>query len=265
MQKKKNRNIYFNTVYLWCNMEFITHIDLTLYQWLVAALTGIFVGMTKTGVTGLGMLNVVLFAAIFGGKPSTGLLLPMLCFADIFAVKYYHRHAEWKYIIRLLPSALAGIVIAVYVGDVVSSSQFNMLLGLMVLAGLVIIIWREVKLDDRKIPDYRWFSILMGVIGGFTTMFGNAAGPVITIFLLSMRLPKNSYIGTGAWFFMIVNLIKVPFHVFVWQTISFDLVITPFIALGAVAGILLIKKVPERVYRLFIIVITSIAAVKLLL
>jgi uncharacterized membrane protein YfcA len=215
------------------------------------------------------MLNVVLFAAIFGGKPSTGMLLPMLCFADIFAVKYYHRHAEWQYIIRLMPSALVGIVIAVYIGDVINSEAFNALLGWVVLTGLAIIIWREFKPEGQEIPDYRWFAILMGVLGGFTTMIGNAAGPVIAIYLLSMRLPKNSYIGTGAWFFMIVNLVKVPFHVFVWQTISwntlpFNLMLTPFIALGAVAGILLIKKVPERIYRLFIIGITSIAAVKLL-
>jgi uncharacterized membrane protein YfcA len=84
-----------------------------------------------------------------------------------------------------------------------------------------------------------------------------------------MRLPKNSYIGTGAWFFMIVNLVKVPFHLMVWETISwhtlsFNLLLTPFIALGAIAGILLIKKVPEKAYRLFIIGITAIAAVKLL-
>jgi uncharacterized membrane protein YfcA len=243
--------------------------ELTLYQWSLAALIGIFVGLTKTGVTGLGMLNVVLFASIFGGKPSTGMLLPMLCFADIFAVKYYHRHAEWKYIMRLMPSALIGIVLAVYVGDIANSSQFNMLLGLIVLAGAAIIIWREFMPNNQKIPDYRWFSIVMGVFGGFTTMIGNAAGPVIAIYLLSMRMPKNSYIGTSAWFFMIVNLVKVPFHVFVWETItwhtlSFNLLLTPFIALGAISGILLIKKVPERTYRLFIIIVTSIAAVKLL-
>lgn len=251
-------------------MDIISQIDLTASQWLIAAMCGVFIGLTKTGVTGLGMLNVVLLAAIFGGKPSTGMLLPMLCFADIFAVKYYHRHAEWKYILRLLPSAVVGILIAVYVGDVINTDQFNNLLGIVVLSGVAIIAWREFKPVDEKIPDYRWFSMLMGVLGGFTTMIGNAAGPVIAIYLLSMRLPKNSYIGTGAWFFMIVNLVKVPFHVFVWETInlhslSFNLLMTPFIALGAIAGILLIKKVPERVYRLFIIAVTSIAAVKLLM
>lgn len=69
-------------------------VDLSLYQWLTAALCGVFIGLAKTGVTELGLLNVVLFAAIFGGKPSTGILLPVLCFADVLAVKYYHSHAE---------------------------------------------------------------------------------------------------------------------------------------------------------------------------
>ena len=105
----------------------------------------------------------------------------------------------------------------------------------------------------------------MGVVGGFTSMVGNLAGSVMGIYLLSTRLPKNAYIGTAAWFFMVVNWFKFPFHIFVWRTISvntvlFDLILLPVILLGGYIGILIIRSLSEKFYRWFIIVMTLVAA-----
>ena len=99
-------------------------------------------------------------------------------------------------------------------------------------------------------------------------MIGNAAGPVMSIYFLSMMLPKNSFIGTGAWFFLIINLFKIPFHVMVWETIDMDtfvldLAMLPVIMVGAFLGFRLVKYIPEKPYRIFIIVTTGLAALKL--
>ena len=78
------------------------------YEEFALLLFGAFlIGMAKTGVHGVGMLTVPIMALIFGGKISSGLVLPMLIMADLFAVRYYHRHANWRYLIKLLPSAKA--------------------------------------------------------------------------------------------------------------------------------------------------------------
>ena len=235
--------------------------DLAGYEWALAMLCGVLIGMSKTGLSGAGLFIVPVFANIFGGKPSAGLVLPMLIVADIFAVIYYHRHAEWKYVLKLLPWAIGGILIAMFVGKSINDEQFRQLIAIIVIVGIILMIYQDVRKKKTNVPDYPWFAALLGTGGGFATMIGNAAGPIMSLYLLSMRLPKNIYIGTGAWFFFIVNLTKVPLHVFVWHTItlkslSFDaLMIIPIIA-GAVGGFYLVKLIPEKAYRIFIIAST---------
>ena len=248
--------------------EILKSFELSPDQWFWVVLCALFVGMAKTGVAGVGMLIVPILATIFGGKSSAGILLPMLSMADIFAVSYYHRHAEWKYIWKLLPSTVMGVLIGLYVGNIVNDDQFKMLMAIIILVGLGIMIWRERKSNMQAIPHNWLFSSIAGLLGGFSTMIGNAAGPVMSIYLLSMMLPKNSFIGTGAWFFLIINLFKIPFHISVWETINMhtftlDLAMLPAIMIGAYLGIKLVKIIPEKPYRIFIIVTTGLAAIKL--
>ena len=250
--------------------DFLTSFNLTMNQWLLVIICGLLVGTAKVGVTGTVMLAIPVLAGIFGGKHSVGLLLPMLCMGDVFAIRYYHRHAEWFHVWRLMPWSFMGILTGVAVGNVISDIQFKGILASIILISLGLMIWRDSRKVEADIPKSLWFSAITGLFSGFTTMIGNAAGPVMAIYLLSMRLPKNNYIGTKAWFFFIVNLLKVPFHIFIWHTItlktlSFDFAILPAIALGALIGIKTVKKIPEKTYRIFIIIMTVIAALKMLL
>jgi uncharacterized protein len=237
--------------------------------WTVAVLCGILVGISKTGLSGASILIVPLMAELFGGKPSAGLVVPMLVIGDIFGVFYYHRHAEWGHVLRLLPWTFCGITGGVVFGRMVSDRQFTMMVGAITLISITIMFVQELRRSGSEtVPQRRWFSALMGLAGGFATMVGNAAGPVMAVYLLSMRLPKNVYIGTGAWFFFIVNLSKIPLHLFFWNTITpatmlFDLLLIPAIAAGAVLGFHAVKFIPERPYRIVIMVMTAMASVKL--
>lgn len=249
-------------------MEIFSSYDLQLYEWLLVILCGMLIGMSKTGLSGAGLFVVPVFAGIFGGKPSAGLVLPMLIVADFFAVKYYHRHAEWKYVLKLLPWAFAGIIIALLVGNAINDEQFRILIAILVIMGIGLMIFQDVRRNKMSVPDYWWFSALLGLTGGFATMIGNAAGPVMSLYLLSMRLPKNIFIGTGAWFFLIVNLVKFPLHIFFWKTITLQslnlnlLMVIPIIT-GAISGFYIVKLFPEKAYRLFIIVSTLASAAAL--
>ena len=120
--------------------EVLESFQLNTEQWFWVILCALFVGMAKTGVAGVGMLIVPILASIFGGKPSAGILLPMLSMADVFAVSYYHRHAEWKYILKLMPATVAGVLIGVFVGNEVNDQQFKYMMAILILAGLVIMI-----------------------------------------------------------------------------------------------------------------------------
>lgn len=109
-----------------------------------------------------------------------------------------------------------------------------------------------------------------GILGGFATMIGNVAGPIFAIYLLAMHLPKNRFIGTGAWFFLILNFSKFPLHVFVWKTITpntltLDIMLLPAIALGAFLGIKLVKRISDNLYRTAVIIVTALSAFLLLI
>jgi uncharacterized membrane protein YfcA len=248
--------------------DLIQSYDLSKLQWMLLGVCGLLIGMSKTGLSGVGLMVVPILANAFGGRPSVGLLLPMLIFAYVFAVTWYNRHAQWKHILRLLPWALGGILLATFVGKSISDVSFNRLLAAMVLVGIIILLWRDIRSDRMKIPESRWFAAGLSLLGGFATMIGNAAGPVMALYLLSMRLPKNLFIGTGAWFFFIINLSKVPLHIWSWKTITtesflLDVFMIPAIAAGAFLGIWVVKLLPEKVFRIIVIATTLLSALLL--
>lgn len=244
--------------------------DFSLMQWVLLVICALFVGMSKVGIAGISMFYIPVLALIFGGKPSTGILLPMLMMADIFGVAYYHRHAEWKYLVKLLPWAFVGIGIGLWVGKVVNDEWFKNIIAFLVFAGVGIMLWREKQKRTDFFPHTWWFAAIMGVLGGFATMIGNVAGPIFAIYMLAMNLPKNAFIGTGAWFFLIVNFFKFPLQVWVWnnigwKTIIIDLIMLPAIALGAFLGIWIVRKIPDKTYRTFVIIVTVLSAFLLLI
>ncbi len=237
-------------------------------DWLWIIICPILIGIAKAGLSGVAMPTVPILAGIFGGRPSTGILLPMLSIADVFAVKYYHRHAEWRYILRLLPWAILGIALGTVIGGLINDTQFRYILAVVILVGLAIMVIREFQSGTSRLSDHWWLAALIGVVTGFTSMVTNAAGTLLAIYLLSKNLPKNAYIGTLAWFFMLGNLIKIPTHVFIWKTITLDtlvldIALAPIILAGAFLGILVVKRIPEKPYRVLVIIMTSVAALKL--
>ncbi len=244
--------------------------DLQLWQFALLFLCAMFSGMSKVGVPGVSMIVVPVLALIFGGKQSTGVLLPILMMADLFGVIYYRRHAQWSYVLKVIPWAFLGIGLALWVGEQVNDTQFKNIIAILVFVCIGLMLWRDRKKAQTLMPDQWWFAAGMGILGGFATMIGNVAGPIFAIYLLAMHLPKNSFIGTSAWFFLIVNYSKFPLHIFVWETISWqslllDLITLPAIALGAFLGIKLVKALPESTFRYAVIVLTVLSAFLLLI
>lgn len=241
--------------------------ELALIEWIIIIAATALIGVGKSGIPGAGMVAIPLFASIIDPKMSVGLILPMLIFADLIAVYYYKQHTQWRFLLKLFPWAVVGLIIAFIIGKSINNSQFGYLLSGIIILGVFIILWQEYK-KNFSVPDYWWFSVLMGILGGFTSMIGNAAGPILTLYLISMRLPKNEFIGTRAWFFLIINIIKLPFHVFSWETVNLnsfilDLKLFPVIVLGMIFGFMIIRKINEKLFKKLMITFTIISALVL--
>ncbi len=238
-------------------------------QWGMLFFSAFLIGMSKTGIQGISLLAVPLMAITFGAKPSTGLILPILCMADLVAVLYYRRIAEWKYVLRLLPTALCGFAIALLVDKLIPPAEFKRLMGVCLLFVLLVMFWSQWKGKENSLSSRWWYGPLFGLLGGFTTMIGNAAGPVMAIYLLSVKMPKYSFVGTNAWFFLVINYLKLPVQAFAWGNITatslmLDACTVPFVLIGGALGILLVKRLPEKGFRYFTTAVTCVSVVMLL-
>jgi len=208
-------------------------------------------------------------ALAFGSKESTGILLPLLVAGDLFAVIYYNRHAQWKYIIAFLPWMILGVLIGTVIGKDLPESSFKISMSVIILATVIMMYWWDRK-KSKKVPTHWAFSGFIGTLAGITTMIGNLAGDFSNIYFLAMRLPKNEFIGTAAWLFFIVNIFKLPFHIFIWKTIGpetllIDLKLVPGILLGLLVGVQLVKIIKDQFYRKMILVLTAVGAFLILL
>ena len=243
-------------------------LELSWLDWVLAFTAALVVGVSKAGVKGIAIIIVTLMAIVFGGKASTGILLPLLTVGDIFAVWYYHRHTQWKYLWRLLPWMVAGVLMGVWIGKDLPEATFKQGMAGIILLTVLMMFWYD-RQKNLKVPDNWWFGGIMGLAAGFTTMVGNLAGAFSNLYFLAMRLPKDEFIGTAAWLFFIINLFKLPFHIFVWETITWeslavDLRLAPGVLVGLLLGIFLVKKIKDHHYRQMILILTALGALVIL-
>jgi uncharacterized membrane protein YfcA len=200
-------------------------------------------------------------------------VLPLLCLADLFAVLYYRRHAQWDRVVRLVPWVAVGLVFGM--GGMWAFDYFHLsdhvltqAIGVIVLIMIVMQVWR--KMHGDQVPSAAaWKAALFGAATGFATYIANAAGPIMSLYLLSMALPKNEFMGTGAWFFFIINLVKIPQFALQGrinaETLWIDLCLAPAVIIGALIGRWLFTRIPQALFEKIIIGLALVATITLFL
>ena len=244
-------------------------------QWLFAVVAGLGIGISKSGLPGISLLHVVIFAQLFSGLASTGVVLPMLVAGDIGAVLLFRRDAQWPHVLRTLPPAVVGVAAGwALMGwaqrEGLPGARFNPVIGGIVLVLALVQLGRNWKPElFAHVPHTRGFAWTMGFVAGVTTMLANAAGPVMALYLLAVALPKPAFIGTAAWFFLLINLIKVPFSaqlgLITTDTLAFNALLVPAIAAGLFLGKAVVARLPQKWFDTFILAFAILAATKLLL
>ena len=244
--------------------------DLTLQQWALACLAAVGIGVSKSGLPGVSLLHVVLFAQLFPGLQSTGVVLPMLVVGDIGAVLLFRRHADGHHIRRTLPPAAIGVVAGWAVMNLQGQADFRPAIGAIVLALAVIQLirhWRPDTLAD--LPHSRGFAWGIGLVAGGVTMVANAAGPVMALYLVAVSLPKDVFVGTSAWFFLLINLFKIPFSrqlgLIDGESLALNLRLLPLVVAGLFLGRAVVSRLPQRTFDTLVLLFAWAAALRLLL
>ncbi len=241
-----------------------------LNQWVLAGLAALVVGLSKTGVPGVSMLSVAIFANLLPTKQASGFVLPLLLCGDLVAVFSYRRHTEWKHLRRLFLWTGAGVVLGALALGRIDDRQARLLVGGIVVALVGLHLWRKRGAGSGNVAEHGvWFAPMIGVLAGFTTLVANAAGPLMAIYLLAMRLPKLAFIGTSAVFFLLLNLFKVPFMVGLGlitpESVRFNLVLVPAVLAGALVGRWALPRVSQTWFERLALLLSAAAGLKLLL
>jgi len=237
-------------------------------QWVLAVIAAAGIGMGKSGLAGMSLVHVLIFAFLFGARDSTGVVLPMLLVGDVFAVRIFHQHARWIYVRRMLPPACVGVVAAALIMRGLSDAVYKPIIGVTILVLTALQIARIYKPQwFGNVPHATWFAWTIGLIAGGATMLANAAGPIFTIYCLAIALPKFELVGTSAWFFFIINAFKVPFSVALGlihgQTLALNAILSPAIFAGMFIGRWLTTHIPQRLFDGLLLIFAAVAALRL--
>ncbi len=243
--------------------------QLDYYRCALLVIAAFGIGFSKSGFQGIGMIHVIIFAFIFGARDATGVLLPLLIVGDLCAVFYFGKQAHWSHIQRLLPPTAIGVFVGWILMKQLPESTFKPLVGSIILSliGLQITrMWRPNWFE--KIPHQRWFAISLGILVGITTMLANAAGPVMALYLLAVSLPKWELVGTSAWFFLVINVFKLPFSynmgLINLETLTINAFFAPAVLPGMWLGRWLIQRISQRVFDSLLLALTGVFALRLI-
>jgi len=242
-------------------------VNLTAGDWLLMLAGSVLVGVSKTGITGLSLLFVSMFAAVMPAKSSTGLVVPLLILGDFIAVGSYRAHTQWRHILHLFPWAAAGIVGGYFALGRMDDRQARTSIGVIILGLAGLHIYRRLRPAGEGGRHGAWFGPVIGILAGFTTIVANASGPLVIIYLLAMGLAKMEYMGTAAVFFLLLNLFKTPFMVSLGlinrQSLGLDLALLPAMLAGAWLGKWILLRMNQQVFEKVALALTLLAGARL--
>ncbi|GAB1338959.1 sulfite exporter TauE/SafE family protein [Streptomyces sp. E-15] len=255
-----------NTMTLW---------HLSGWEFAALAFAALMVGLSKTAVSGANTVSLALFAAVLPARASTGVLLPILIAGDVLAVLTYRRHAHWPTLWRLFPAVAAGVLAGTLFLAWADDSMVRTSIGAILLLMAGVTVWRRRTAGTPGAPEAvtdragRLKARSYGVLGGFTTMVANAGGPVMSLYLLSAGFRKLGFLGTSAFFFLIVNVSKVPFSAGLGlidrRSLLLDAALVVFVVPGALLGKWAVHRINQRLFEQLVIAATIAGGVQLLL
>ncbi|WP_058235943.1 sulfite exporter TauE/SafE family protein [Devriesea agamarum] len=245
--------------------------------WILLAVAALIVGLSKTAIPGATTVAVAMFASVLPARESTGALLVLLLIGDLLAIWSYRRDVDWRTLFRLIPTVLVGVVAGAIFLDYASDSTVRRVIGIVLLALLALTLVRRALASRRARPQSRGLERRpvhpveaggYGALGGFTTMVANAGGPVMSLYFLAMRLPVTRFLGTTAYFFFAVNLVKLPFQIGIGllspHILLLDLVLAPLVIVAAWGGRALARRIDQRLFDALMLILTGIGALNLM-
>jgi uncharacterized membrane protein YfcA len=236
--------------------------------WAIAVVSALVVGLSKTGLVGIGIVGSIFLTLVLPAKVVTGAVLPLLILGDIVAVAMFRRHANWVQLWRIFPWAALGVAVGWFMLEKLDNHTINRVVGIIVVTIVILQVLREIR-GNLEPPKNPLLAGSVGAAAGVATMIANAAGPIMSVYLLAMKLPKLEFVGTASWYFLVVNLFKVPFGINLGiintQSLLFDLKLVPFVLLGAFLGKPILDRINQVWFERIALIFAFFSGLRLLL
>jgi uncharacterized membrane protein YfcA len=231
-----------------------------------AIIAVLFIGISKAGFGGgLGLLTTPLAVLTFGSKDAIGIILPLLCAGDAFALWNYWGKWDARNLKFLLPGVIAGIVIGVQLIGRFDHRELNVAIGCIAVAFVLFQFVKDriFRAEGAFAPNHR-VGIPIGVVTGITSTFAHGAGPIISMFLIPQRLPKELYVATNVLIFTFVNWLKMPFFcidraqinlpifaahpLITRETLMTSAIFFPLVPIGVWIGVWMNRRISEQAF-----------------
>lgn len=240
---------------------------MTVTSLVLLGLAALLIGFAKTAIGGVGSIAVAIFALVLPTKESTAAILLLLLVGDVVAVWHYRRDADRALLARLIPAVLPGLALGALFLARVDDMTLRRAIGglLLVLAALQLVLTRASV--PKRFGASRGAAVATGAAAGLATMTANAAGPVMTLYLVAQGVEKRRFLGTSALFFFGVNLCKLPFSVglglFAGGTVWRTVLLAPVVLLGAWAGLHTARRLSQARFDQAVLAATVVSALAL--
>ncbi|MEY4530968.1 MAG: hypothetical protein RLZZ156_1689 [Deinococcota bacterium] len=241
----------------------------SLLEWVLLGLGALVAGSSKGGLPGINTLAVVFFIQVLPAKIATGALLPLLIVADFVAVLLFRNSANWRELWRIFPSTAVGVVVGALLLGQMNDTIVKPLIGMIILILCALQFWRSKNANaGLNLVQHPVTAASAGTIAGFTTLIANAGGPIMALYLLAMRLPKTEFVGTTAWFFLVVNLFKLPFIIGLGlvniESLELNLYLIPVVILGVFIGRFTMQKLEQKTFNNLALLLAFLGGLRLL-
>lgn len=241
---------------------------LSLQGWVLLAVGASCLGFSKTAVNGLSMVSVALFAAVLPVRLSTGTLLLLILVGDVYSVRAFRRHADWRVLKGLTPSVAVGILAGTWFVSAVGDTDLRRSIGAVMLVLVAVQTVARLAPRSQVASGERFQTPVLGGLSGFTSMVANAGGAFMSIYLLRAGVGVMSFIGTAAWFFFIVNLVKLPLSILLGlvtlQSVYVLVALAPLVLVGGWAGRKIAPRLSPRLFEVLVLAFTVLGALNLL-
>ena len=236
--------------------------------WAVAILAVFVVGLSKSGLVGsMGMVAVPMLALVMPARDATGMMLPVLLSMDAIAIWIYRKEANWHVLRIMLPGAFVGTILGWLLWSVVTDAQVLLAVGI-----ITVLFMLDALLPIRKrlpdTPPSRGWGAFWGGAAGVTSFISHTGGPPFQIYTLPLGMTPTVYAATTAFFFAIVNTLKLaPFWFLGTLSVSnleLSAILIPFGLVGVGVGVYLVRRISTRAFYTIAYVLILLLGIKLL-